>query len=156
MSKLFASEAFTRYYTAPWRTQAVRQHDLSRSRAGTETHLFSLVTGLISQNLDWNHQHMEFYTPGDIAGFTFRVWRVFSAQQGGQCISKVPYKTEEEHPESLGLTAKWDSNRWRCYVGKCTVRQFSTENSIRGGKNFKVEWSYRISLRLSSYAALPP
>lgn len=106
---MFKLDAFTRYYTAPWRTQAVRQHDLSRSRAGTEKHLFSLITGLISQNLDWNHQHLEFSTPDNIAGFTFRMWRVFfSAQQG---VSKVPYKTEEEHPESLGLTAKWDSNK---------------------------------------------
>lgn len=37
----------------------------------------------------WNSQHRWFYF----------------------CVSKVPYKTEEEHPESLGVTAKWDSNK---------------------------------------------
>lgn len=26
-------------------------------------------------------------------------------------------------------------------MGKCTVRQFSTENTVRGGKNFKVEYT---------------
>lgn len=73
---------------------------------------WTLITGLISQNRDWNHQHLEFSTPDDIAGFAFRMWHVFfSAQQGGQCVSKVPYKREEEHPESLGLTAKRDSNK---------------------------------------------